>query len=280
MTPARLAKVLVGLTFFLIFWGGQVTTTLSGDSVPAWPSSFFVPKDMPQVWELGHRWIAGTVGLVAIALCISTLRADRRPLPRKLTIAAAVLVVVQALVGGVRVLMGEEHSNVWPVVHAMLAQGFLATVVATSVALLPVSPHAGAPGVRGRGFALAVMAWVQAVLGAVLRHETQDKNPWGLFLHIGGAFLVIVFAVRLIAAIKEEHPGDRRFQIPSHLVAAALVAQLALGLAAWTTTHTASGYVNPTDVRSLIPTIHLVVGSGVIALGMLVGMRARGLKDA
>src|SRR5262245_3440054 len=138
----RLSAILVALTFLLVFWGGQVTTTDSGDSVPSWPASFFIPKDTPQVWELGHRWIAGTVGVLAVALCVWVLRKESRALPRKLAIAAAILVVVQAVVGGVRVLTVEKHVNA--VVHALLAQGFLATVVALACSL-----RAGPPASAG-----------------------------------------------------------------------------------------------------------------------------------
>lgn len=278
MTPARLAKILVALTFFLIFWGGQVTTTLSGDSVPTWPASFFIPQDMPQVWELGHRWIAGVVGAVAAVLCVWTLMRDQRPLPRKMTIAALTLVVVQALVGGYRVWGKEAHSNAVPVVHALLAQAFLATVVATAAVLAARRDGAAAPEVRRRAFTLAVIAWLQGILGAILRHVTQDREPWGLFLHIGGALLVIVFAIRLMSWVKEDHQGDPRFRLPVLLIGAALLAQLALGLAAWTTTHTAAGYVNHTDIRSLIPTLHLVLGSVILSLAMLTAIRASGAQ--
>ena len=255
MTPAGLSRILVALTFLLVFWGGQVTTTLSGDSVPSWPASFFIPKDAPQVWELGHRWIAGTVGLVTVGLCIWTLSRVRRPLPRRLAVWAAVLVVVQSLVGGRRVLLGESHSNVWPIIHTLLAQGFLATVVALACSLGPERPaiEGGGRWVRRRAVALAVVTWIQAGLGAVLRHETQDRNQWGLVAHLAGAMAVIIFAVRLLVPIQQQS-GDAAalFRVPARFIGLALVAQLALGLSAWVVTHTPQGYVNPTDVRSLV----------------------------
>jgi cytochrome c oxidase assembly protein subunit 15 len=277
----RLSAVLVGLTFFLIFWGGQVTTTLSGDSVPTWPSSFFIPQDAPQLWELGHRWIAGVVGLVTLWLCVMVLRSDHRPACRKLVIAAAVLVVVQALVGGVRVRLGESHHNAWPIAHTLLAQSFLAVVVALAAALR----HAGAPAHPNpaavseafrRGWTLVGVTWLQAGLGAVLRHETQAKNQLGLVLHVAGAMLVIIAAVRLIATINAHLAGDLRFKVPAHLLFAAMAVQIILGLSAWVTTHTPDGYVNPTDASSLVPTLHLVLGSAILALGVVLAMRARG----
>ena len=53
--------------------------------------------------------------------------------------------------------------------------------------------------------------------------------------------------------------------------------QLILGLSAWTTTHTATGYVNPspTSVASLVPTLHLVLGAAILALAVVIGMRGR-----
>src|SRR5204863_412913 len=139
----RLSTILVVLTFLLIFMGGQVTTTDSGDSVPSWPASFFVPKDTAQRWELGHRWLAGAVGLVTVGLAAWVLARERSPVTRKLAVAAAIF------------------------------------------------------------------------------------------------------------------------------------GQLVLGLASWTTTHTASGYLNPTDASSLIPTLHVVLGAGILALSVMIAMRAR-----
>src|SRR5262245_21866519 len=133
MTRPRLAAILVALTFLLIFMGGQVTTTDSGDSVPSWPASFFIPKDMAQVWELGHRLFAGTVGVIAVGLCIWTLAREQDVVVRRTAIAVAALVVIQAIVGGIRVLSKEKHVKA--VVHALLAQAFLATVVALAALL-------------------------------------------------------------------------------------------------------------------------------------------------
>jgi cytochrome c oxidase assembly protein subunit 15 len=272
----RLSAILVVLTFLLVFMGGQVTTTDSGDSVPSWPASFFIPKDAPQVWELGHRWFAATVGALTVALAIWVLARERRSLPRKLAIAAAVLVVVQAIVGGVRVLKVDKH--VIAVVHALLAQGFLACVVALASALRRSAEPAGAGGAQWparRAFALAIVTWIQAGLGAILRHETRTTNRWGLVLHLAGAFLVIVFAVRLIVPLQERLKGDPRFVGPSRGISLALVLQLILGLSAWATTHTSAGYVNPspTSAASLVPTLHLVVGAAILALAVMMGMR-------
>jgi cytochrome c oxidase assembly protein subunit 15 len=304
----RLAAVLVALTFVLVFWGGQVTTTLSGDSVPTWPASFFVPKDAPQTWELGHRWIAGAVGLVTLVLCVVVLRRGRRGLRQRLAVGASGLVVVQALVGGIRVLAGEAHSNAWPIVHTLLAQAFLACVVALAASLRSWPAGAGGPsrtgapepdrrlppafggsleegparaggpdvgGIGARARTLAAVTWVQAGLGAVLRHETQDRNHIGLVLHVAGAMIVIVFAVRLIALVRDRAHDDRRFRVLVHALAAAVALQIVLGLSAWVTTHTAEGYLNPTDARSLVPTLHLVLGSAILALAVVIGMRAR-----
>src|SRR5262249_12252165 len=168
----RLATVLVVLTFVLIFMGGQVTTTDSGDSVPTWPASFFVPKDMAQVWELGHRWFAGTVGLVAVALAGWVLAKVRAPTPRKLAIAASILGVLQALGGCLGVLSKEKPVKA--VVHTLLAQAFLALVAALACALrstadrqVGAAPSASFPRWPfRRAFALAIVTWVQAGLGA------------------------------------------------------------------------------------------------------------------
>jgi len=136
---------------------------------------------------------------------------------------------------------------------------------------------AGIPDLSTRARTLALVTWLQAGLGAVLRHETQNKNQIGLVLHIVGAMLVIIVGVRLITVVNERLRENPRFHAPAHMIAAALALQIILGLSAWVTTHTPQGYVNPTDIRSLVPTLHLVLGSGILALAVMVGMRASAL---
>ncbi len=277
----RFAAALVGATLFLIFYGGQVTTTLSGDSVPSWPASFFLPADKHQFWELGHRWVAGTVGLLTVALAVVVFGTDRRRGVRWLAGSSVAAVIVQALIGGLRVRLGLEHSNVVPIIHTMLGQTFFALVVALAAVLrplwlsgIPATAALATSVVRGRARALLVMVWCQILLGAILRHATQDKTALGTIAHILGAVATVIFGARLVASVVIGLPADSVLRRPALWLAGALGVQLLLGLGAFLVTHTATGYVNPQDVLSLLPTLHLVLGSTILGLGVLILLRA------
>ncbi|MBC8038469.1 MAG: hypothetical protein H7X89_14750, partial [Rhizobiales bacterium] len=72
---ARFAKLVVGLTFLLIFIGGHTTTAGAGMAFPDWPLSHGSVnphgwwEDMMMRLEHGHRWTAGPTGLLIGVLC-------------------------------------------------------------------------------------------------------------------------------------------------------------------------------------------------------------------
>ena len=87
-------------TLFLIFAGGMVTSTGSGLAVPDWPLSYgmlFPPMVGGIFYEHGHRMIAGVVGLLIGGLAIWLLRSEPRRWVRRLGVAAALAVLVQAV---------------------------------------------------------------------------------------------------------------------------------------------------------------------------------------
>lgn len=72
---ARFAKLIVALTFLLIFIGGHTTTSGAGMAFPDWPLSHGSVNpngwwnDLMMRLEHGHRWTAGPTGLLIGALC-------------------------------------------------------------------------------------------------------------------------------------------------------------------------------------------------------------------
>src|SRR6185437_8215299 len=103
----RFAIVCAAATFILIFVGGLVTSTGSALAVPDWPLAYghLVPKLVGGVrFEYGHRVVAGVVVLLTIILAAWTAMVERRSWVRKTAFAAAVIIVVQAILGGITVL--------------------------------------------------------------------------------------------------------------------------------------------------------------------------------
>src|SRR6476659_10535764 len=114
--PHRLAIVLACATFPLLFIGGLVTSKGAGLAVPDWPTTFghnmfFYPwsKMVGNIfYEHSHRLVASFVGLVKIALTVAVGLRESRAWLRWLAAAALALVIVQGVLGGLRVVLLEQ----------------------------------------------------------------------------------------------------------------------------------------------------------------------------
>src|SRR5882724_10770622 len=176
--PSRhvFARLTAASTFVLIFVGGLVTSTGSSLSVPDWPLSYgqlFPPMVGGIFYEHGHRMVAGTVAILTAALAIWTWREEPRSSVRRLAVAALCAVLLQALLGGVTVLL--RLPTIVSVSHAALAQAFFCLVI--SVALTTsrgwlADDRAANPDDPLRRLAITTTAavYLQLLLGAVMRH--------------------------------------------------------------------------------------------------------------
>src|SRR5438093_4090965 len=122
-------------TFFLIIAGGLVTSTGSGLAVPDWPLSFgmlFPPMVGGVFYEHGHRMVAGTVATLMLVLAVWLAMREPRPWVRALGFAALGAVILQALLGGMTVLLLLPPAI--SISHACLAQTFFCLVVTIALA--------------------------------------------------------------------------------------------------------------------------------------------------
>src|SRR5262249_10200268 len=130
----RFALFTAAATFVLIFVGGLVTSTGSSLAVPDWPLSygqFFPPMVGGILYEPGHRMVAGMVAALTAALAIWTWWEEPRSSVRWLGVAAFVAILLQAVLGGVTVLL--RLPTAVSVSHAALAQAFFCLVVALAL---------------------------------------------------------------------------------------------------------------------------------------------------
>src|SRR5258705_8661258 len=110
--PHRIAVILVGATFPLLFIGGLVTGKGAGLAVPDWPTSFgynmFLYPWSKMVgnifYEHSHRLVASCVGLLTIALAVALWFGERRTWLRWLGVTALLVVIAQGILGGLRVV--------------------------------------------------------------------------------------------------------------------------------------------------------------------------------
>jgi cytochrome c oxidase assembly protein subunit 15 len=293
----RFAWVTAAWAFFVIFAGGMVTSTHSGMAVPDWPQSFgtWTPKMVGGVfYEHGHRMVAGMVGVFTIVLALWSAFVEKRLKARLLSWLALAAVVLQALFGGLTVLLGTyygwDHTS--PLVssmHASLAQLFFSIVVSFAVVTAP--GWLARPQTERRiipatwpllGVATVLAVYLQIILGAVLRHqeagliipdfplsyghliplaELQDGRVALAFSHRSFAYLVVALALTL--AEKVLRGSDERWlRMPALLLAAAVLLQASLGaFSIWT------------GLKPVVTALHVIGGSLVLASSLALTLR-------
>lgn len=167
----------------LICIGGVVTSKGAGLAVPDWPTSygynmfaFPVSRWVGGVFfEHVHRLAASVVGLLTLGLTGWIIAADRRRWMKVLGVLATVAVIVQGLLGGLRVVELWAWMGIF---HACLAQVFLAVVSFIALATSRWWFALGAESssrmeTKTLGKILLILAhliFLQLALGATMRH--------------------------------------------------------------------------------------------------------------
>ena len=276
-----LGLVAVAATFVLVLMGALVTNNEAGDSVPDWPLAYgsLVPVGHLQggvIFEYSHRVIAGAVSALTIVLAAWTMIRDRRLGVRLLAAAAVAGLVVQALLGGIRVRLGETHSYAVATIHAFTAQLFLSLLVSLTQTLSPRWPFRDRAAAFHRSpaaplaAATALVVLLQALLGAGFRHRVLEAAPH-VVTGIGVAALAVLTRIALGRA--GASPWLLR---PSRLVLAALGAELLVGLAVYLLL---SRFPFPEESRPVaalvvVAVIHLGAGSAVLAGSICLALRS------
>ena len=174
-------------TLLLICSGGMVTSKGVGLAVPDWPTTFGynmflfpVSKWIGGVlFEHTHRLIASTVGFLTIILAIWLWRTEDRQSVKTLGLIAVAGVILQGILGGLRVTMLKDQIGIF---HACLAQAFLGLIVLiaivttdfwSSLAPVGVDLRKSAP-IKTLAIATTIAIYLQLTLGATMRHQHKD----------------------------------------------------------------------------------------------------------
>ncbi len=269
-------------------------------AVPDWPLSFgtWMPPMVGGVfYEHGHRMVAGTAALLTLALAISAQRSGARIGLKKLAWFALGVVVLQALLGGLTVVLGthfhwDHTSTLVSPIHATLAQFFFCLLVSIA-ALTAKGWMVRKPSVAKTpkswqmlGWATVVASFIQIVLGAVIRHQGigliildfplsygrlvptfYDWRVVLVFAHRSFAYVVLgltlALAFRVLIASK-----DRWLKTPALVLALAILLQVTLGaFSVWT-------MLKPQVTAAHVAGASLVLGSSLVLT--LRVMRSRG----
>lgn len=193
----RFAVLTAFATFLLIGLGGLVTSHEAGMSVPDWPTSYgYNMFALPlKFWKGGaffehtHRLLASAVGFLTTVLAVWLWLKDSRRWMKWLGVAALLGVIVQGVLGGLRVTM---HMNSLGIFHGAVAQTFFVLICAIALFTsrfwqkLQTGGPGGPPsadgahgvarppvprGLRSHALFVTMLIFMQLLVGATMRHQ-------------------------------------------------------------------------------------------------------------
>ena len=205
----RFAWLTCVATLLLICSGGMVTSKNVGLAVPDWPTTFGYNMFLFPVskwvggilFEHTHRLMGSLVGFLTIILAVWLWLSEDRQWASILGVIALAGVILQGILGGLRVTMMKAEIGIF---HACVAQAFLGLLVVIALVTTNFWRHLPASVVeattRSRGqeqanstalssqvsqrltplrllvFATTIAIYVQLALGATMRHQHRDLS--------------------------------------------------------------------------------------------------------
>lgn len=275
----RVAQVTVATTFLLILAGGNVTSKQAGLAVPDWPLSFGSVN--PEGWtqmplvrdEHFHRLVGATVGLLAIVLAVGLWIRDQRQAVRWLGVSALLAVIVQGVMGGLRVT---ELSLTLAIVHGVFGQIVFCLLVALAAVLSPrwpgkpdQRPEEADRALRGWSLVLVLVILGQLVLGALLRHKGV-----GAIWHIMGAMVVGVALLQVFQHVFNPRQIEARLGRSAITILVLFGLQLVLGVMAFLIVTPLDGAPPQTRMQAYLPTLHVGLGAVILAMSFHLALRA------
>ena len=269
----RIARLTAGATFLLIVIGGVVTSTDSGLAVPDWPTTFgynmflYPLSEMVGgiLYEHSHRLMGSLVGILTIALFVLILAKDSRKWLKWLGLAALIAVIVQGVLGGLRVT---QINRNFAIVHACLAQAFFALLCGiawftsrdwwqhkteTSIRRGEVP----SPVLRRLSLMTTCFIYMQLIFGAILRHTGSRLDAHLLFAFLV-ALHIFLLARRIFAMNRDTEKIGQSMPL---LLIGLLAVQLMLGTGAFFAKLTAFGETFAAALTVTITTAHVAVGA-------------------
>ncbi|HEY2614676.1 MAG TPA: COX15/CtaA family protein [Chthoniobacterales bacterium] len=172
-------------TLFLIWIGGMVTSKDAGLAVPDWPTTFGYNMFLFPVskwiggifFEHVHRLVAATVGFLTIILSLWLWCVEHRRWLRNLGFAALGAVVLQGVLGGLRVTLLKDEIGIF---HACLAQGFFGILIVITLATsrmweaISANNFSALRKLSVIAITTTALIYLQLALGATMRHEHRD----------------------------------------------------------------------------------------------------------
>ena len=284
----RLARLTAGATFLLIVIGGIVTSTDSGLAVPDWPTTFgynmflYPLSEMVGgiLYEHSHRLMGSLVGILTVSLFIFLLVKDSRKWLKWIGLAALIAVIVQGVLGGLRVT---QINRSLAIVHACLAQAFFALLC--GIAWFTSRDWwqdrretliSSAQKLRRLSLITTGLIYMQLIFGAVLRHTGSRLDAHLLF-----AFLVALHIFLLARRILGTNDEAQRIAPSMALLLLGLLAvQLMLGTGAFFAKLTAFGETFAAALTVAITSAHVAVGALMLVSSFVLTLKIYKFTDA
>lgn len=314
--PWRVGALLVAVVFPLIWFGGLVTSSDAGMAVPDWPGTygynmflypfsswFFGPWDF--FLEHGHRLIGSTAGLVAIGLVVACVRCDPRRWVWWLSGGLLLLVIVQGLLGGLRVVI---DARTIAKLHGCVGPAFFASTAAFCVVLSRWWREQGTHSSRLSAGQLAelklssaersvwrgahvwlTLSFLQLVIGAFLRHVGVDGSPQGfqhlVYTHVALACVVLGGTHLYSGKVRRLRGINDRIRSGARWLSLLVTLQFLLGLSTWVLKYNwpswldgwawTAQFVIPekTMWQTNIVTLHVAIGSAIVAMWAVLVVR-------
>jgi cytochrome c oxidase assembly protein subunit 15 len=243
-------------------------------------------NDIAMFAEHSHRLSGATMGLIAIALAIWLHRTESRAWLRRLGWLGLVIVGLQGVIGGQRVLLDATHvpgfamslGQMLRVPHGVLAQLYICILIAIAAACSKSwieQPLAISPRVRRTALICTALLLVQLTIAVFIRHnnaglaipffpystaQTALLPPqWDFrvalqFTHRGMALVLTVALAVLVIFVRR----DRASTLPMRAAASALISLLALQIFL-------GAQIIWTFRRSDVTTAHVIIGALILA---------------
>jgi len=282
-------------TLMLLGAGGLVTSQEAGLAVVDWPNSFghnmfLYPLSKMTggiFYEHAHRLLGSLVGLATLFLTLHLQAAETRRWMKVLAWIALLLVIIQGILGGLRVTgrftMSQSPEAMAPsitlaIVHGVLGQIFLGLLVAiaafSSRAWTTAARVSRPTALTDRQLApiLVGVVWIQLILGALLRHLAV-ATLW----HVSFAILVLLVAVSVGARNWGLYGGLPALRPTGRALTILIGVQLLLGTGALAAV---SGTPDPMDIpwwEVAFATFHQMLGAAILGLAVLIMVWTRRL---
>lgn len=279
--PFRLAVATTAATFLLILVGGVVTNTGAGMAVPDWPTTFgynmFLYPWSKMVggvlYEHTHRLLGSFVGSLTLTLAVLLWAVEPRGLVRGFGIAALAAVVIQGVLGGLRVVLAAAGLAI---VHGVFAHAFFALVAAIALftsrgwrAEVSVVRSAGALRLRRLALWTTLAVYGQIILGTFVTHRGARLDA-----HLFGAAVVSVAVIALGFCVTPGRADWPELVLPAEALRVLWLVQLLLAAGAYVARFHAVDIPLGAALTLAFPVSHRLAGGLMLLASLVLTLRA------